>query len=45
MGTIKNFEELEIWKNSRELVIQIYSDFMESKDFVFVSSFLLWRRH
>ena len=35
MGTIKNFEELKIWKSSRELVIQIYSDFMESKDFVF----------
>lgn len=35
MGTIKNFEELEIWKNSRELVIQIYSDFMECKDYVF----------
>ena len=27
MGTIKNFEDLEIWKMSRELVNLIYSDF------------------
>jgi hypothetical protein len=26
MGTIKNFEDLEVWKMSRELVNLIYSD-------------------
>jgi four helix bundle protein len=35
MGTIKNFEELEIWKLSRELVNLIYSDFRSCKDFTF----------
>lgn len=35
MGTIKNFEELEIWKSSRELVNLIYSDFKFCKDFTF----------
>jgi four helix bundle protein len=35
MGTIKNFEELEIWKLARELVNFIYSDFKNRKDFVF----------
>jgi four helix bundle protein len=35
MGTIKNFEGLEVWKLSRELVNLIYSDFRRSKDFCF----------
>lgn len=35
MGTIKNFEDLDIWKLSRELVNLIYSDFRDSKDFTF----------
>ena len=35
MGTIKNFEELEIWKLSRELVNLIYSDFRSCRDFTF----------
>jgi four helix bundle protein len=35
MGTIKKFEDLEIWKLSGELVNLIYSDFRKSKDFVF----------
>jgi four helix bundle protein len=35
MGTIKNFEDLDIWKLSRELVNLIYSDFRDSKDFIF----------
>lgn len=35
MGTIKNFEELVIWKMSRELSNQIYSDFRVCKDFAF----------
>ena len=35
MGTIKNFEDLEIWKMARELVNLIYSDFVKSKDFTF----------
>ena len=35
MGTIKNFEELEIWQLARELVNLIYSDFRGCKDFTF----------
>jgi four helix bundle protein len=35
MGTIKDFEELEIWKLSRELVNLIYSDFRKCHDFTF----------
>lgn len=35
MGTIKNFEDLGIWKMSRELVNLVYSDFRNSKDFGF----------
>jgi len=35
MGTIKNFEDLEIWKMSRELVNLIYSDFRSCKDYGF----------
>ena len=35
MGTIKNFEDLDLWKNARELVNLIYSDFAKYKDFTF----------
>ena len=35
MGTIKNFEELEIWKLARELVNLVYSDFRNCRDFTF----------
>jgi four helix bundle protein len=35
MGTIKDFEELEIWILARELVNLIYSDFKNCKDFTF----------
>ena len=35
MSTIKNFEDLEIWIQSRELVNYVYSDFNACKDFGF----------
>ena len=35
MGTIKNFEELDIWILARELVNLIYSDFRNCRDFTF----------
>jgi four helix bundle protein len=35
MTTIKNFEELDIWMMSRELVNLVYSDFKKCKDFIF----------
>ena len=35
MGTIKNFEDLDIWKLSREIVNLVYSDFRKCKDFTF----------
>lgn len=35
MGTIKNFEDLDLWKLSRELVNLIYSDFVKCKDYTF----------
>ncbi len=35
MTTIKNFEDLEIWKMSRELVNIVYMDFRECRDFGF----------
>ncbi|NSW95648.1 MAG: four helix bundle protein, partial [Bacteroidales bacterium] len=35
MTTIRNFEELEIWKMARELVNLIYSDFRECNDYAF----------
>lgn len=40
MGTIKNFEELAIWKMSRELVNFIYSDFRNSRDYCFRDQFI-----
>jgi four helix bundle protein len=35
MGTIKNFEDLAIWKMSRDVVNQIYNDFRPCRDFGF----------
>jgi four helix bundle protein len=35
MGTIKDFEELDIWILSRQLVNLIYNDFREIRDFTF----------
>lgn len=35
MSTIKSFEDLEIWKLSRELVKMIYLDFKVCKDYNF----------
>jgi four helix bundle protein len=35
MGTIKNFEDLEIWKMARELVNLIYSDLRDCHDYGF----------
>jgi len=35
MGTIKNFEDLEVWKMAREMVNLVYSDFRSCKDFGF----------
>jgi four helix bundle protein len=35
MGTIKNFEDLDLWKQSRVLVNLIYRDFSRCKDFTF----------
>jgi len=35
MGTIKDFEDLDMWILSRELVNLIYSDFRECRDFTF----------
>ena len=39
MGTIKDFEDLEIWKMSRELVNLIYSDFTNCHDYSFKDQF------
>ena len=35
MGTVKDFEDLEIWKMSRILINGIYSDFISCKDYGF----------
>jgi len=35
MGTIKDFEELAIWKMSREMVNEVYLDVRPCKDFGF----------
>ena len=33
MATIKNFEELDIWKNARIVTKQVYIDFRSIRDF------------
>jgi len=35
MATIKSFEELDIWKESMQVALQIYTLFKECKDFGF----------
>ncbi|MGB8491560.1 MAG: four helix bundle protein [Bacteroidales bacterium] len=35
MGTVKNFEELAVWKMAREIVNQIYFDFKACRDYGF----------
>jgi four helix bundle protein len=35
MGTIKNFEELAIWRMAREVANSVYCDFWNCKDFGF----------
>ncbi len=35
MTTFRNFEELQLWKQARELVNLIYSDFRDLKDYGF----------
>lgn len=35
MGTVKDFEDLEIWRMARELVNYIYSDFANCRDYGF----------
>ena len=35
MATVKNFEDLEIWKKARILTKQVYEDFFANKDFGF----------
>lgn len=35
MSTVKEFEDLEIWKMARDLVNNIYEDFRNCKDYVF----------
>ena len=33
--TIKGFEDLEVWKNAMQLVVVIYAEFKENKDYGF----------
>jgi len=35
MSTVREFEDLEIWKLARELVNHIYNDFKDCKDYTF----------
>jgi len=35
MSTVKNFEDLAIWKMSRELVNYIYTDLKQCRDYAF----------
>ena len=35
MGTVKRFEDLEIWQLARELLNLIYDDFRNCKDYSF----------
>jgi four helix bundle protein len=37
MGTVKRFEDLEIWQLSRSLLNLVYSDFRDCRDFTFKS--------
>ena len=37
MGTIKNFEDLQIWISARNLVNLVYTDFNSCNDYVFRS--------
>ena len=32
---VKSFEDLEVWKNAMQLVVEIYSELKENKDFGF----------
>ena len=40
MGTVKRFEDLEIWQLSRELLKLIYDDFRNCRDFTFKNQIL-----
>jgi len=40
MGTIKRFEDLEIWQLSRELLNLIYNDFRKCKDYTLKNQIL-----
>lgn len=40
MTSVKRFEDLEIWKESKILTIQIYSHFKNSKDYGFKDQIL-----
>ena len=33
--TVKGFEDLEVWKNAMQLVVAIYAEFKENKDYGF----------
>ena len=33
--TVKGFEDLEVWKNAMQLVVAVYAEFKESKDYGF----------
>ena len=35
LKTIKGFEDLEVWKNAMQLVVAIYAEFRENKDYSF----------
>jgi len=35
MASVRRFEDLDVWKDSKTLVVQIYKIFRESKDFGF----------
>jgi hypothetical protein len=35
MGTVKDFEDLEIWKMARKLVNLVYSDFRDCREYGF----------
>jgi four helix bundle protein len=35
MATLKNFEDLDIWKNARIMTKQVYLDFQSNRDYAF----------